>query len=166
MSDQGFIGDRHTLPSDTRIAIVISRYNAEFCNGLLSGCQRALKENNIKEESVATHYVPGAFELPLAALWMTQAYPPLAAVIALGTIIRGETPHFEYVSSSCLNGLSQVAQKTGVPVTCGVLTVDTMEQAKQRSGENDNNRGYQATYAAFDMVHLAAACFVVPDDQN
>ena len=157
MPDRVFVRKRQPVSSDARVAVVVGRYNAQYGDGLLAGCRRALAETRIADRMVTVDYVPGAFELPLAAQWLARISPAPDAVIALGTVIRGDTPHFDYISSCCLDGLAQVALATDIPVSCGVLTVETGAQALLRSGDDDNNRGYQAACAAFDMINLRNA---------
>jgi 6,7-dimethyl-8-ribityllumazine synthase len=130
-----------------RIAIVASEYNSVVMDGLIRGAQRALKDH---EQN--TIRVPGSFELPLAVkrAALTKKYD---GIVALGCVLRGETPHFEYISSAVSSGLGQVALETGVPVGFGVLTVDTVQQAMDRSGESAN-KGFEAAVAALEMVDV------------
>ena len=128
-----------------RFAIVASEYNSVIMDRLIAGAQRALKQHEIK-----VIRVPGAFELPLAA---KRAAKTVDAIVALGCVLRGETPHFEYISAAAANGLAHVALETGVPVGFGVLTVNTVEQAMQRSGES-GNKGFEAATAALEMIDV------------
>ena len=135
------------------IAIVVTRWNSFITDNLLEGALRALARNNIAEKQITVVRVPGAYELSLAAkkLAETDRY---AAIIALGCVIRGDTPHFEFVSTGCNDGLNQVQLTTGVPVTFGVLTVDKVDQAIERCAEDPNNKGEEAALAALEMIGL------------
>ena len=135
------------------IAIVVTRWNSFITDNLLEGALRALARNNIAEKQITVVRVPGAYELSLAAkkLAETDRY---AAIIALGCVIRGDTPHFEFVSTGCNDGLNQVQLTTGVPVTFGVLTVDNVDQAIERCAEDPNNKGEEAALAALEMIGL------------
>ena len=138
---------------DGNIAIVVTRWNSFITDNLLEGALRALARNNIAEKQITVVRVPGAYELSLAAkkLAETDRY---AAIIALGCVIRGGTPHFEFVSAGCNDGLNQVQLTTGVPVTFGVLTVDNVDQAIERCAEDPNNKGEEAALAALEMIGL------------
>jgi len=131
-----------------RLAIIASEYNSVVMDGLLAGARRALKAH----EPVAILRVPGSFEIPLAAK-MAALSKKYDGIVALGCVMRGETPHFEYISSAVSNGLQQVALETGVPVGFGLLTVDTVEQAMERSGEA-GNKGFEAAVAALEMIDV------------
>lgn len=138
---------------DGNIAILVTRWNSFITDNLLSGSLRALQRNDINESQISVIRVPGAFELPLAAQRAAQT-GTYKAVIALGCVIRGGTPHFEYVCAGATEGLNRVQLDTGVPVTFGVLTVDDAEQAIERSGEDPNNKGEEAALTALEMVRL------------
>src|SRR6058998_2800895 len=131
----------------SRVAIVASEYNSVIVDRLIAGAKRALKDH---ENTVIR--VPGAFELPLAAkrAALSKKYD---AIVALGCVLRGETPHFEYISRAVSNGLQRVALEAGIPVGFGVLTVDTVEQAMERSGDS-GNKGFEAAMAAFQMIKV------------
>src|SRR5437870_7572084 len=131
----------------SRVAIIASEYNSVIVDRLIAGAKRALKDH---ENTVIR--VPGAFELPLAAkrVALSKKYD---AVVALGCVLRGETPHFEYISRAVSNGLQRVALEAGIPVGFGVLTVDTVEQAMERSGDS-GNKGFEAAMAAFQMIKV------------
>jgi 6,7-dimethyl-8-ribityllumazine synthase len=122
----------------------------------LNGAKRALAAAGIGESQVRTVQVPGAFEIPLACLAAAER-EDCDAVIALGAVIRGGTPHFEYVAGECTSGIGEVALKTGKPVAFGVLTVDTLEQAEERSADNEENKGAEAAMSAVEMVNLLRA---------
>jgi 6,7-dimethyl-8-ribityllumazine synthase len=135
--------------ADLRIAIVASRFNAEITERLIAGAEEALR--GVAE--VALFYVPGAFEIPLAAK-RAAVSGRFDAIVAIGCVIRGETAHFEYISHVASTGIAQVGLETGVPVTFGVLTVDTDEQAMARSVPGGDNKGYHAAQAAVEMARI------------
>jgi len=135
--------------ADLRIAIVASRFNAEITERLIAGAEEALR--GLAE--VALFYVPGAFEIPLAAK-RAAVSGRFDAIVAIGCVIRGETAHFEYISHVASTGIAQVGLETGVPVTFGVLTVDTDEQAMARSVPGGDNKGYHAAQAAVEMARI------------
>ena len=135
--------------ADLRIAIVASRFNSEITERLLAGAQEALR--GLAE--VTLFYVPGAFEIPLAAK-RAAVSGRFDAIVAIGCVIRGETAHFEYISHVASTGIAQVGLETGVPVTFGVLTVDTDEQAMARSVPGGDNKGYHAAQAAVEMARI------------
>ena len=120
---------------------------------MLTGALNALGVAGITGEQVRVVRVPGAFEIPLACQAAAER-PDCDAVIALGAVIRGGTPHFEYVAGECTRGIGQVALQSGKPVAFGVLTVDSLEQALERSGDNDENKGAEAAMSAVEMVNL------------
>jgi 6,7-dimethyl-8-ribityllumazine synthase len=130
-----------------KIAVVASEYNSVVMDGLIAGAHRALKGHEY-----VTIRVPGSFELPLAAKQaaLSKKYE---GIVALGCVMRGETPHFEYISSAVSNGLGQVALETGIPVGFGVLTVDTVQQALDRSGES-GNKGFEAAATVLEMINV------------
>ena len=140
---------------DGDIAILVTRWNSFITDNLLAGALRALGRNEVTEKQITVVYVPGAFELPLTAQKLAQT-GKYAAIIALGCVIRGGTPHFEYVSAGATEGLNRVQLDSGIPVTFGVLTVDNTEQAIERSGEDPNNKGEEAALTALEMVRLFA----------
>jgi 6,7-dimethyl-8-ribityllumazine synthase len=135
--------------ADLRIAIVASRFNAEITDRLIAGAQEALRG----VADVTLFQVPGAFEIPLAAKRVALS-KRFDAIVAIGCVIRGETAHFEYISHVASTGIAQVGLETGVPVTFGVLTVDTDEQAMARSVPGGDNKGYHAAQAAVDMARI------------
>ena len=136
-----------------RIAIIASNFNSEIVEGLIEGAKRAVVEAGFDWQQVPVFRVPGAFEIPLAAKKAAES-GKYDAVIAIGCLIRGETPHFEYISNQMSLGIGQVALETGIPIAFGVITVNTDEQAAARSGANSENKGYEAAMAAIEMVHL------------
>jgi 6,7-dimethyl-8-ribityllumazine synthase len=138
---------------DYRFAIVVSRFN-EFISGhLLSGALDCLKRHEANEENIDIIWVPGAFEIPMAAkkAVLSKRYE---AVICLGAVIRGSTPHFDYVASEVAKGIAHVSLDTGVPVIFGVITSDTLEQAIERAGSKAGNKGWQAAASAIEMADL------------
>lgn len=136
-----------------RYAVVVGRFNSFVVESLLEGAIDTLQRHGIEDKDITIVRVPGAFEMPLAVKKVanTQQYD---AVIALGAVIRGGTPHFEYVAGECVKGISQVALDVEIPVTFGVLTVDSIEQAIERSGTKAGNKGAEATLSAIEMVSL------------
>ena len=136
-----------------RIGIVVSRFNANITSRLLAGALEALRAHGADEEDLTVVHVPGAFELPLAAQRLAHK-GNVQAVICLGAVIRGETPHFEYVAAQASEGIAAVARTCGLPVTFGVITADTMEQALARAGGGAGNKGYEAAVAALEMADL------------
>ena len=137
--------------SDLNIAIVASRFNRFIVDQLVEGAEDALKRNGIDEDALLLVWVPGAFELPLLADQLASS-GRFDAVIALGAVIRGGTPHFDYVAGECARGLNRVALDNGLPVTFGVLTTDTVEQALERAGTGEGNKGYDVAMTAIDMA--------------
>lgn len=135
-----------------RIGIVVSRFNEFITNKLLSGCLDTLVRHNVNQQDIEVIWVPGAFEIPLIAQKMVQR--GYDAVICLGAVIRGATPHFEYVSAEVTKGVAQVALATGVPVVYGIITADTIEQAIERAGTKAGNKGVDAANTAIEMVNL------------
>lgn len=135
------------------IAILVTRWNSFITDNLMEGALRALKRNNIDESRITIVRVPGAYELSIAALKLAES-GKYAAIVALGCVIRGGTPHFEYVCAGCNDGLNHVQLKTGIPVTFGVLTVDNVDQAIERSGEDPNNKGEEAALTALEMISV------------
>lgn len=136
-----------------RFGIVIARFN-EFISGkLLAGCLDGLKRHGADESRIDIVWSPGSFEIPLLAkkLATSEKYD---AVICLGAVIRGATPHFDYVASEVSKGVAHVGLETGVPVIFGVLTTDNLEQAIERAGTKGGNKGFDAALAAMEMVHL------------
>ncbi|MGV6807742.1 MAG: 6,7-dimethyl-8-ribityllumazine synthase [bacterium] len=134
-------------------AIVVARWNGEITEGLLNGALATLEKQGISKADIHVYRVPGAFELPLAAQKVIEK-TDVDAVIALGCVIRGDTPHFDYVCSECTRGIGEVALQSGQPVAFGVLTTDTLEQAQLRSGNDDENKGKEAALTALEMVSL------------
>jgi 6,7-dimethyl-8-ribityllumazine synthase len=136
-----------------RFAIVVSRWNDSLTSKLATGAREALRESGVPDDSIETFQVPGAFELPVACQHAATS-GDFDAVIALGIVIRGETPHFDYVAGQAASGILNASMKTGIPVMFGVITADTMQQALDRTGEKTDNKGYEAAKSAIEMVSL------------
>jgi 6,7-dimethyl-8-ribityllumazine synthase len=136
-----------------RIALLVSRFNSFIVESLLSGAVDTLKRHGAEERELQIIRVPGAYEMPIAAkrLAASQHYD---AIIALGAVIRGGTPHFEYVAGECTKGLSQVSLQHDIPIAFGVLTVDSIEQAIERAGTKAGNKGAEAALSAIEMINL------------
>jgi len=141
------------LGEGLKFGIVVARFNDFITNKLLEGAQDTLLRHGVNEEDVEVTWVPGSFEIPLVAqkLANTKRYD---AVICLGAVIRGGTPHFEYVASEVTKGIAQVGLSTGLPVIYGVITADTLEQAIERAGTKQGNEGSKAAITAIEMVNL------------
>lgn len=140
------------MGSKGRYALVVARFNSFVVDSLLAGALDTLRRHGIPDEQIDVYHVPGAFEIPVTVQKVAQG--PVDAVIALGAVIRGGTPHFEYVAGECVKGLSAVSLSSGKPVAFGVLTVDTIEQAIERSGTKAGNKGSEAALTALEMVSL------------
>ena len=136
-----------------RIALVVSRYNDFVTDALRDAAVETLVEGGVAREDIATHAVPGAYEIPQAAAAVASASKP-DAVICLGCVIRGATPHFEYISSAVAHGVTAAALQTGVPMAFGVLTTNSVEEAIERSAPGPANKGREAARAALEMVAL------------
>jgi len=143
-------------PNDGKYAIVVGRWNAFVVESLLEGAVDSLLRHGVEEENITIIRAPGAFEIPLVVQKAAQT-EKYDAIIALGAVIRGGTPHFEYVAGECTKGLASVSMESGVPVSFGVLTVDSIEQAIERSGTKAGNKGEEAAMSAFEMVSLLQA---------
>ncbi|MBT9432512.1 6,7-dimethyl-8-ribityllumazine synthase [Candidatus Sodalis endolongispinus] len=142
---------------DARVAIAIARFNHFINDSLLDGAVDALKRiGQVKDENITVVWVPGAYELPLAvsALADSKSYD---AVVALGTVIRGGTAHFEFVAGECSSGLSAVATRAALPVAFGVLTTESIEQAIERAGTKAGNKGAEAALTALEMINVLQA---------
>lgn len=134
-------------------AIVISRFNEFISSKLLEGCVDTLTRHGAQEGALEIVWVPGAFEIPLLALKLAKS-KKYDAVICLGTVIRGATPHFEFVASEAAKGVAKVSLDTGVPCIFGVITADNLEQAIERAGTKDGNKGRDAALSAIEMANL------------
>ena len=142
------------IARDFRFAIVISRFNEFISNRLLSGALDALKRHDALEENIAVIWVPGCFEIPLAAKKAADGNN-FDAVICLGAVIRGDTPHFDYIASEVAKGVAKIGLDTGVPAIFGVITSDSLEQALERAGAKAGNKGSEAAISAIEMADLA-----------
>jgi 6,7-dimethyl-8-ribityllumazine synthase len=136
-----------------RFGMIVSRFNDFISSKLVEGAMDALLRHGAKEDQISLAKVPGAFEIPLAAKKLAQS-GKYDAVICLGAVIRGSTPHFEYVAAEVSKGIANVALETNIPVTFGVLTTDNLEQAIERAGTKAGNKGWDAAMAAMEMVNL------------
>ncbi len=143
-------------PNDGKYAIVVGRWNAFVVESLLEGAVDSLARHGVSDDNITIIRAPGAFEIPLVVKKAAES-KKYDAVIALGAVIRGGTPHFEYVAGECVKGLASVSLEAGIPVSFGVLTVDTIEQAIERSGTKAGNKGEEAAMSAFEMVALLKA---------
>ncbi|MCX5641736.1 MAG: 6,7-dimethyl-8-ribityllumazine synthase [Candidatus Omnitrophica bacterium] len=136
-----------------RIGIVVSRFNDLITKRLLEGAYDCLMRHGVKESDITTAWVPGSFEIPPVAKRLA-ANGKLDAVICLGTIIRGETPHFDYIAGQSSKGIGQIALESKIPIIYGVLTCDSVDQAVDRAGTKSGNRGWQAALTALEMANL------------
>jgi 6,7-dimethyl-8-ribityllumazine synthase len=136
-----------------KFGVVVSRFNDFITGKLLDGAEDALLRNGAKSDDIEVVKVPGAFEIPIAAKKMAQkkAYD---AIICLGTVIRGATPHFDYVSAEVSKGVAQASMETGVPFAFGILTTDSIEQAVERAGSKSGNKGWDAALTAIEMARV------------
>ena len=143
------------LGQGKKFAIVISRFNEFITSRLLGGAQDVLQRHGVSPDDVDVAWVPGSFEIPLAALRMAQS-GRYDAVLCLGAVIRGQTPHFDYVAAEVSKGVAHVSLQSGVPAIFGVITADTIEQAIERAGTKAGNKGADAAAAAIEMANLFA----------
>lgn len=141
---------------DMKVAIVVARFNEFITSKLLSGAVDCLVRHEAKEEDITVAWVPGAFEIPIACKKLAES-GKYDAVIALGAVIRGATPHFDYVCAEATKGIAQVSMQTGVPVAFGVLTTENIQQAIERSGTKAGNKGVDCAMSAMEMVNLFKA---------
>ena len=141
--------------NDGRYGILVTRFNSFITESLLSGAVDALKRHGIKESQITVYYVPGAYELPLLAKKLANS-GNFDALVALGAVIRGGTPHFDYVAGECAKGIGQVSLDATLPIAFGVLTTDSIEQAIERAGTKAGNKGAEAAMTALEMVNLLA----------
>lgn len=141
------------VANDIRIGLVASRFNEFIVSKLINGAVDGLVRHDISEDNITLAWVPGAFEIPLAAKKMAES-GNYDAVICLGTVIRGATSHYDYVCSEVSKGIANVSLKTGIPVLFGILTTDTIEQAIERAGTKAGNKGYDCALGAIEMVSL------------
>ena len=152
-TDQPKVIEGELLVRDLRFGVVITRFNDFVVEPLLRGALDALKRHGAADKQIEIVRVPGAFDLPVVVrkLALSRRYE---ALITLGAVIRGQTPHFDYVAGECASGLARIALESGVPIAFGVLTTDTMEQAVDRAGGKAGNKGADAALAALEMANL------------
>ena len=143
-----------------KIGIVISRFNSFITSKLLDGAMDALKRHGVADDDVDVAWVPGSYEVPFIAKKLAESRK-YDAIICLGAVIRGATPHFEYIASESAKGIAQVGLQTGVPTIYGVITTDTIEQAIERAGTKAGNKGADAAVSAIEMVNLCKAIYKV-----
>ena len=136
-----------------RFCIIVSRFNDFITHRLLDGAMDALLRHGAKEQDIDVIKVPGSFEIPLVAKRVAQKMSP-DAIICLGTIIRGATPHFEYIASEVAKGIASASMETGIPMAFGIITADTIEQAVERAGSKSGNKGWDAAMTAIEMAQL------------
>ena len=141
------------VSKEIKIGIVSARFNEFISSKLLSGALDGLKRHNVADEDISVAWVPGAFEIPLAAAKMARS-GKYDAVICLGAVIRGSTTHYDYVCSEVSKGIAHVSLETGVPVMFGILTTENIEQAIERAGTKAGNKGYDSALSAIEMVNL------------
>lgn len=141
------------LGEGLRFGLVLSRFNDFITKKLLEGAQDALLRHGVNEENIEIAWVPGTFEIPLVAKKLAETNR-FNAVICLGAVIRGATPHFEYIAAEVTKGIANVGLDTGLPVIFGVITADTLEQAIERAGTKEGNHGFKAAMAAIEMANL------------
>jgi len=141
------IGEGH------KVSLVVSRFNELVSGRLLSGARDALERHGVAGDAIETAWVPGAFEIPLVAKRLAES-GKYDAVVCLGAVIRGQTPHFDYVAGESAKGIAQISLASGVPVIYGIVTTDTLEQAIERAGLRAGNRGGDAATAAIEMANL------------
>jgi 6,7-dimethyl-8-ribityllumazine synthase len=151
--EQSKVIEGEVLARDLRFAFVAARFNDFVVEPLIRGALDALKRHGASEKQIEIVRVPGAFDIPIVArkLALSRRYD---ALIALGAVVRGQTPHFDYVAGECASGLARIALESGVPIAFGVLTTDTMEQAVDRAGGKAGNKGADAALAAIEMANL------------
>jgi 6,7-dimethyl-8-ribityllumazine synthase len=136
-----------------KLGIIVSRFNEFITSKLLGGAIDCLKRNNADDDNITVVWTPGAFEIPAIATRMVQS-KKYDAIICLGTVIRGATPHFEYVSAEVTKGIGQLSLKSEIPVIFGVLTTDSIEQAIERAGTKSGNKGFDAAMSAIEMANI------------
>lgn len=143
----------HLISKNKKYAIVASRFNDFITKDLLAGCVDTLKRHGAKETEIEVSWVPGSFEIPVIAMRLAKS-KKVDAVICLGTVIRGDTPHFDYIAAEVTKGIAQTSLASGVPAIFGIITADTIEQAIERAGTKSGNKGKDAALNAIEMVNL------------
>jgi 6,7-dimethyl-8-ribityllumazine synthase len=139
--------------ANTRVAILATRWNTDIVDALIDGARACLEDWGVQPSNISEYRVPGAFEIPLACEHLARG-KHFDGVIALGAVIRGDTPHFDFVAGECARGLQTVMLNHAVPIGFGVLTVNTVEQAHERSGPGDDNKGYESAAAVLEMIRF------------
>ena len=147
------VSEGNLVGNDLKIGIVVGRFNEFITGKLLGGAEDSLRRHGVVDENMTVVWVPGAFEIPLATKKLADK-GEFDAIITLGTVIRGSTPHFDYVCSEAAKGISKVGMDYNIPVIFGVLTTDTIEQAIERAGTKAGNKGYDAAVGAIEMGNL------------
>ncbi len=148
---QEFVGQ--LAAAGKRFALVVGRFNSFLSEQLLTGALDCLQRHGAQEENLDIVRVPGSFEIPVTVSWLLEK-EKYDAIVALAVLIRGATPHFEYIASEVTKGLGQLALKSGIPVTYGIITADSIEQAIERAGTKAGNKGWDAALAAIEMANL------------
>jgi len=146
---------RQRIPSNAKVAVIAARFNQAIVDELLRGCVKRLAELGLKADRIEVYRVPGSFELPVAAKLAART-GRFCAIICLGAVVRGQTPHFDYVAGQAARGIQQVALDEGLPVIFGVLTTDNQRQARQRIGGKHGHAGKNAAQAAVEMIAMAS----------
>lgn len=152
-NEQFKVTEGDLIVRDLRFALIVSRFNDFVVEPLVRGAVDALKRHGAPEKQIEIVRVPGAFDIPVVARKLAQSRR-YEALVALGAVIRGQTPHFDYVAGECASGLARIALESGVPIGFGVLTTDTIEQAVDRAGGKAGNKGADAALAALEMANL------------
>jgi len=137
-----------------KIAIVISRFNEAISKNLLTGAVDCLTMHGVSPDDIDVYWTPGSFEIPTVLSNLTEKQKKYDAIVALGAIIRGETPHFEYIASEVSKGIANISVLTKLPIGFGIITADTVEQAKDRAGVKSGNKGWDAAEAVLEMINL------------
>ncbi len=153
MSSKGLVYEGMLKGEGLRFGLVASRFNEFISSRLIAGAKDCLVRHGVNEGDIDLAWVPGSFEIPLAAQRMARS-KEYSALICLGAVIRGNTPHFDYVAAEVTKGIAQVQLETGMPIAFGVLTTDTIEQAVERAGTKAGNKGWDAAMAAVEMANL------------
>jgi 6,7-dimethyl-8-ribityllumazine synthase len=153
MNEMSVVYEGHLISKGLKYGIVVGRFNEFITSKLLGGALDALKRHGVEENEIEIAWVPGAFEIPLIAQKMSES-GKYDAVITLGAVIRGSTPHFDFVCNEVAKGVSAISLKTGVPTIFGVLTTDSIEQAVERAGTKAGNKGWEAATTAIEMANL------------
>lgn len=138
-----------------RFSIVVARFHEDVAHDLLDGARRALRDCGVRDEDVSVYDVPGCFEIPLACRKIVESRD-VDGIVALGAVIKGDTPHFDFVAGECVRGIMDVQLATGVPIGLGVLTTTTLEQARERAARSRGDKGYEAAYATAVVADVPA----------